>query len=255
MLEKSFETLLNNALLLYNQPDFIANDPIQIPHSFVKPQDVEIAAFFASMLAWGRRDAIIKSANKLMNIFERNPHEYIISTTYDDFAAKLGKFAHRTIQQTDILYCFRFLKHFYNTNDSLESAFLYNKDAINDVNIENHLNYFYNLFFGLENPLWRTKKHITCPANGSACKRLCMMLRWLVRKDDKNVDLGIWNNIKPSQLILPLDVHTFRISKSWNLTKSNSPSWKVAVEITNILKQFDKLDPVKYDFVLFSLDL
>lgn len=246
---------LNKAVELYNNTNFITKDPIQIPHRYDKLQDIEIAAFFASILAWGRREMIIKSADKLMKVFENSPHDYILATTYKSFEAKLGNFVHRTIQTADILYCFRFLKSFYSKNISLETAFLYDAKAIDDANIEKHLNYFYKQFFSLENPCLRTKKHITCPANGSACKRLVMFLRWLVRTDSAGVDFGLWKSIKPSQLVLPLDVHTFRISKKWFGIQQQTPSWKVALQITEILKQLDQQDPVKYDFALFSLDL
>ncbi len=246
---------LDAAFLEYNQPEFIQKDPIQIPHQFQKLQDIEIAAFFAAILAWGRRDTIIKSATKLMNIFENNPHDYILNTKYTDFEQKLGHFAHRTIQTPDILYCFRFLQQHYQQHESLETAFLHSPQADKDTNIEKHLNYFYNQFFSLANPTLRSRKHITCPQNGSSCKRLCMFLRWLVRSDTGGVDLGIWKQIKTNQLVMPLDVHILNIIKQLKIIAKPSPTWKTAVELTHFLQQLDKNDAVKYDLALFSLDI
>ena len=249
------KTQLDAALLQYNRPEFILKDPIQIPHKFNKLQDIEIAAFFASILAWGRREMIIKSATKLIDIFNNAPYEYILNSSYADFEQKLGHFAHRTIQTADILYCFRFLQQHYQQYESLETAFLPAPNPQADKDITRHLNYFYQQFFSLDNPTWRTKKHITCPNNGSSCKRLCMFLRWMVRKDIAGVDLGLWQNITTNQLVMPLDVHILNIVKRLALVTNPQPNWKTALALTQFLQQLDPNDAVKYDLALFSLDI
>jgi len=119
--------------------------------------------------------------------------------------------------------------------------------------VENGLNHFRKLFFSLDDAPARTFKHVASPEQNSACKRINMYLRWMVRKDDKGVDFGIWNNIKPSQLICPLDVHVQRVATKLGLLQRTQSDWQAALELTQTLKTIDKKDPVKYDFALFGL--
>ena len=118
---------------------------------------------------------------------------------------------------------------------------------------EDALNYFYTYFFSLEDVPSRTRKHVAAPMKNSACKRLNMFLRWMVRNDDKGVDFGLWKTIKPSELICPLDLHVARVAKRFDLLDRPNPDWASAIQLTDNLKKFDKKDPAKYDFALFAL--
>ncbi len=253
MINKSLKELLDIKFLQFNQVDFIENDPISIPHKFQKLQDVEIMGFFAAMLAWGQRKTIINKCNELVNLFDNSPHEFMLYHTENDLK-KLLNFKHRTFNTTDLLYFVHFFNSYYKENHSLETAFsqFLHHD---DLNIEKALVGFHDLFFSLPDFPTRTRKHIATPKRKAACKRLSMYLRWLVRKDANGVDFGLWNSIKPSQLICPLDVHVERVGRKLGLLQRTKTDWLAAVELTENLKLYDKDDPVKYDFALFGLGI
>lgn len=245
--------LLNKKAKLYNQASFIKNDPITIPHQFTKLQDVEIMAFWTAMLAWGQRVTIINKSNELVALMDNAPHDFIIDYKPNDLKRFLN-FKHRTFNTTDTLYFLTFLQDYYRKNNSLETAFS-NYISKKDGNIENGLVAFHNNFFALPNAPERTKKHIATPLRKSTCKRLCMFLRWMVRKDNAGVDFGLWKNIKPSQLLCPLDVHVERVARHFGLITRKQRDWKTVLELTDNLKQFDKKDPVRYDFALFGMGI
>jgi len=235
----------------YNQPGFIENDPISIPHRFEKKQDIEISAFFAAILAWGNRKTIINKCLELFELMDNDPHEFIINHTEEDLKRFLS-FKHRTFNPTDTLYFIYFLRYFYQNHHSLEKAFTKNFSG-RSVNIEEGLKNFQELFFSLQDAPKRTRKHIATPASRSACKRLNMFLRWMVRDDLCGVDFGIWKKIKPSQLVSPCDVHVNRVARQLGLITREQTDWLTALELTENLKDFDTRDPVKYDFALFGL--
>jgi uncharacterized protein (TIGR02757 family) len=230
----------------YNTPAFIPGDPVSVPHSFSRKQDIEIAGFFAAVFAWGIRTTIIRKCRELINLMDNAPHDFIINHEEKDLKRLIG-FCHRTFNDTDLLYFVSFLQHHYKKHDSLEAAFSAG------TSVAEALNHFYNYFFSLEYLPNRTRKHIAAPFKNSACKRLNMFLRWMVRNDDKGVDFGLWENIKPSALIIPLDVHVARVAKRFDLIDRPNADWKSAVDLTVQLRRFDPDDPVKYDFALFAL--
>ncbi len=236
----------------FNNPNFIDNDPISIPHRFQKLQDIEITAFWTAMLAWGQRKTIINSANSLFERMDNAPYDFIVNHQEHDRQRFLS-FKHRTFQPTDTLYFLEFLQKFYQTHNSLEEAFVKNLTAYNYV--ENALIGFHNTFFSLPDAPSRTRKHIATPQSKSTCKRLCMFLRWMVRQDDKGVDFGLWHQIKPSQLLMPLDVHVERQARRLGLIERQQTDWQTVLELTEKLRQFDAEDPVKYDFALFGLGI
>ena len=243
----------------YNHPSFIKDDPISIPHQFSLKQDIEIAGFFAAILAWGTRTGIINSCKKLMGFMGNEPYHFIMNMQDDkpEDLLKMMKFVHRTFNSTDLYYLLDFLKYHYAIlgETSLEIAFTKGFQQT-DVNTEQALNGFRQYVFSGDihkDFPERTKKHIAAPFKKSACKRLNMYLRWMVRKDNKGVDFGIWNTINPSQLICPLDVHVARVAKRFNLLDRKQTDWQSAVELTNYLKLMDASDPVKYDYALFGL--
>ena len=242
---------LNNQYRIYNQPDFIKDDPICIPHMFSKRQDIEIMGFFASVFAWGQRGTIIQKCKDLIARFGDTPYDFIVNHTENELK-QLLHFKHRTFNDTDLLYFVSFLKYWYQQNDSLESAFTHRLGK-KDLTIENGLNGFRELFFSLHEVPQRTVKHIASPAQHSACKRLNMYLRWMVRSGKTGVDFGLWKTIKPSQLVCPLDIHVQRVATKLGLLQRTQSDWKAAIELTKNLRRLDPKDPVKYDFALFGL--
>lgn len=242
--------LLDSKRRLYNQPSFIKSDPISIPHQFTKQQDIEIAGLFAAVLAWGNRTTIINNCNKLMQWMDDAPHDFILNHKDTDLKAFLS-FVHRTFNATDLLYFIHFLQWHYRQHDSLEDAFVPAKTYRQDT-VEEALIHFHNYFFSIEHPE-RTRKHIATPARKSACKRINMYLRWMVRKDKHGVDFGIWKKIKPHQLICPLDVHVARVALRLGLIDNDKSNWQNAVRLTDALRKMNPKDPAVYDYALFGL--
>jgi uncharacterized protein (TIGR02757 family) len=252
----------------YNQPNFIANDPICIPHQYTQKQDIEIAAFFAAILAWGQRKTIINKCNELFARMDNEPYQFMLNHSDTDLKRLLG-FKHRTFNDTDLLYFVSFLKQHYAGSNSLEAAFLpqqvFNADYLPmmshaDVQLasaacmigeierdsftaEKALNHFRQYFFSLPDFPKRTIKHISSPLQKSTCKRLNMFLRWMVRKDNCGVDFGLWNTIPSSALVCPCDVHVDRVSRKLGLIERKQIDWLTALELTEKLKEFDAEDP------------
>lgn len=247
--------LLEKKFKQYNSSAFIENDPISVPHQFTKKQDIEIAAFFSATIAWGNRKSIISSANRLMLLMDNAPCDFVRSHEEKDLKRFLD-FKHRTFNATDTLYFIEFLKQHYSKHDSLENAFLEKMDKRNiELNTETALANFNEHFFSLEDFPHRTRKHVATPVRGSTCKRMNMFLRWMVRNDKNGVDFGLWKQIKPSQLLIPLDVHVDRVARKLGLIKRKQTDWETVLELTENLKTFDAKDPVKYDFALFGLGI
>ncbi len=247
------QDFLDSKVEQYNRPNFITNDPICIPHRFSKKQDVEIAAFFAAILAWGQRKTIINKCTDLFSRMDNDPYNFMLQHTDNDLKGLLN-FKHRTFNDTDLLYFVSFFQQHYAENQSLETAFLpaYFSNEIN-FTAENALNHFRSYFFSLPDSPRRTVKHISSPLQKSTCKRLNMFLRWMVRKDNKGVDFGIWESITPANLVCPCDVHVDRVARRLGLITRKQTDWRTAVELTSELLKFDPQDPVKYDFALFGL--
>jgi uncharacterized protein (TIGR02757 family) len=235
----------------FNDPSFIENDPICIPHSFRSKQDIEIAGFMASILAWGQRKTIINKCREFFELMDNSPYDFIKNHSEDDLKRFLD-FKHRTFNATDALYFITYFKQHYSQFDSLEDAFLQAGEG-EMWDAEKALSAHFKYFFSLEDHPKRTYKHISSPAKKSACKRLNMFLRWMVRKDENGVDFGIWSRIPTSSLICPCDVHVDRVARKLGLIDRKQTDWLTAVELTQKLKRLDPQDPVKYDFALFGL--
>ncbi len=246
----ALKELLDNKVRLYDQPGFIAKDPISIPHSFTKKQDIEISGLFAATLAWGNRTTIINSCKKLMGWMDDAPHDFVLHHKDTDLKTFLH-FAHRTFNATDLLYFLHFLQYHYQQHDSLEDAFVPGK-SYKEQTVEQALIHCHDYFFSIEHPE-RTRKHVATPRRNSACKRLNMYLRWMVRKDIAGVDFGIWKKIKPAQLICPLDVHVARVAERLGLIDTNKADWNNALLLTDRLREFNPADPAIYDYALFGL--
>lgn len=250
---QELKDFLDQKVEQYNQPGFIANDPISIPHRFLKRQDIEISGFFAAILAWGQRKTIINKCLELFQLMDNAPHDFLLNHQESDLTPFLS-FKHRTFNDVDTLYFIHFLTWFYKNHESLEEAFLKGQTGHLD-SMESILSHFHVFFFSLEDAPNRTKKHIATPAHKAACKRISMYLRWMVRSDDKGVDFGLWKNISPAQLICPCDLHVDRVGRKLGLITRKQTDWLTALELTQKLREFDPLDPVKYDFALFGLGI
>jgi uncharacterized protein (TIGR02757 family) len=244
------ENLLNDAVERLNNKQFISTDPICVPYQFTKRQDIEIAGLFAATFAWGNRTTIINKSNELMQLMDLSPYDFIKHHSETDLK-RLNKFVHRTFNCNDLLYFITTLNRMYATNNSLENIFVRHSFK-NEFSMQQALKDFYLEFFNDEFAPNRTRKHIATPDRKSACKRLCMYMRWMVR-DDKKVDFGIWKKIKPQDLICPLDVHVGNVARQLKLINRKQNDWHTAFELTKVLIEFDKNDPVKYDFALFGM--
>ncbi|MCB9317767.1 MAG: TIGR02757 family protein [Lewinellaceae bacterium] len=243
--EEDLRDWLEEQTLKFNRPEFICTDPIQIPHTYTRKQDVEITGFWTAVLAWGQRKTIIQKANTLFALMGESPYEFIVNHQEPE-RQRFLEFRHRTFQSLDTLYFLSFLQHHYRNHDSLEDAFLQGNS------IAERLINFQEYFFSLPYAPSRTRKHIPSPARQSTCKRLNMFLRWMVRRDASGVDFGLWSRIKPSELKIPLDVHVDRVARSLHLIDRRQTDWRTVIELTDRLSQFDPHDPVKYDFALFG---
>jgi uncharacterized protein (TIGR02757 family) len=247
---KEVKELLDEKYFQFNNSSFIETDPISIPHQFSKKEDIEIAALLVATIAWGQRTSIINNGNKLMRLMNDEPYEFIINFSKKD-ATRFESFVHRTFNSADCVFFLNSLKNIYTKHGGLENAFSSNFSS-KETDVKNAITRFRELFLSIPHPS-RSDKHISNPSAKSSAKRLCMFLRWMVRKDKHGVDFGIWKSIHSSQLCLPLDLHTGNVSRKLGLLNRTQNDWQAVEEITSVLRQFDKRDPIKYDFSLFGL--
>jgi uncharacterized protein (TIGR02757 family) len=244
---------LDDCVEKFEKPDFIADDPISIPHRFSKLQDVEIMALWTSILAWGQRKSIMNSANRLVEMMDNAPHDFMLNHEEKD-RSRFEPFKHRTFQTLDTLYFLTFFQEYYKKNNSLEDAF--SRHLTEDcTTVEKALIGFHNDFFDHEYAPQRTRKHVATPERGSTCKRLNMFLRWMVRSNEKGVDFGLWKKIDSSLLLLPLDVHVDRVARRFGLIQREKSDWKTVLELGENLRKYDPKDPAKYDFALFGIGI
>ena len=240
--------LLDGAYDRYARPEFIADDPIQIPRSFSRREDAEVIGFLTATIAWGQRITIIYNAKKLVSLMDGAPHDFVMNARKTDLS-RLDHFVHRTFNGIDARHFMRGLKHLYAEHGGIESAFL---DDGKLGEMGKAIARFKSRFFEPVHHA-RTRKHVADPSKGSNAKRINMYLRWMVRPDDRGVDLGLWKRIPTSVLHVPLDVHTGRVARELGLLKRAQDDWKSVVELTGQLREFDPLDPVKYDIALFGI--
>lgn len=248
----NLKAYLEKYATLYNQPRFIQADPISIPHRFSQKQDIEIAALFAATLAWGQRTTILNNLNRLMECMDHAPFEFVKNHTETDLRKMLG-FVHRTFNDTDLLFFIDALRRLYNLHSSLEDVFSQGMKPT-DTTVEGALIHFNRSFFNAPH-LSRTEKHVSTPEKKSACKRMNLFLRWMVRYDENSVDFGIWKSINPSQLLCPLDVHVHRTATALGILHRKQADWQATLELTAKLRELDPKDPVKYDYALFGISV
>lgn len=233
---------------LYNHPNFIESDPIQIPHRYSLKEDIEIAGFLSATIAWGNRKMIISNAKKLMELMGNTPFDFVMSHTKKDLDT-LQQFVHRTFNGEDCKTFIIALQNIYQNHQGLEAVFAQNQT---DQSMQESISKFKSLFFEIPHS-YRTQKHISDPLNNSAAKRLNMWLRWNCRQDQKGVDLGIWKSVPSSKLSCPLDVHSGNVARKLGLLTRKQNDGKALSELDANLRLLDPQDPVKYDFALFGL--
>lgn len=239
---------LNEKVEQFNHPSFIENDPISVPHRYTDKEDIEIISFLTATISWGKRNMIIKNATKLADIMGNSPYDFVMS--YSDHRGKLIKgFVHRTFNEEDLNFFFLSLQNIYETKGGMEQVFT---EGVDQDSVLPAISHFKKIFFSIDHPL-RTTKHVGDPDRGSVAKRINMMLRWLCRQDEKGVDFGIWNNISPSILSCPLDVHSGNVARTLGLINRKNNDLKALEELDQNLRLLDSADPVKYDFALFGV--
>lgn len=246
-MNQNIKAFLDDRVEKYNNPAFIADDPIKIPHLFNRKEDIEISGFLTAILSWGQRKTIINKANQLMQLMDNKPYQFLVSASENDFL-RFRSFKHRTFNGDDCHAIINALAEIYRSNSSLEEIFT---AGFQKADAFVAINHFSETIFRYPH-LDRTHKHLPKPSDGSASKKINMYLRWMIRQDDRGVDFGIWKNIPPSKLICPLDLHSGRMARKLGLLSRNTNDWKAAVELTSKLIEFDPDDPVKYDFALFG---
>lgn len=241
------KNLLDEKADQYNTPEFIPADPISIPHQFSSKEDIEIIAFIMATISWGNRSSILKSGEKLIRIMGHEPHAFVLNASKGDLNDL--NFVHRTFNANDLRFLLGAMKRLYKGKTGLEGAF----GGIDfDGNIRERIVHFRSTLLKTPHEK-RSEKHLSSPLSNSACKRINMYLRWMVRSDKRKVDFGIWKSIPMNQLYLPLDVHTGRVARDLGLLKRTQDDWTALEELMCCLRQFDPADPVKYDFALFGI--
>ncbi|WP_310991800.1 TIGR02757 family protein [Aequorivita marina] len=248
MNKSELKSFLDEKVRIYNNPNFIETDPIQIPHLFSKKEDIEIAGFLVATIAWGNRKSIIKNGNRLVELMGNSPYDYVLNFSNSSTDALSG-FVHRTFNSDDLTYFFKSLQNIYKNHGGLEKLFAKHAEA-NSLQISIH--HFKKVFFELDH-LSRTEKHVSDPLKNSAAKRVNMFLRWMVRNDNTGVDFGLWKSIDPSALSCPLDVHSGNVARKLNLLGRKQNDAKAVTQLDSALRNLDPDDPVKYDFALFGL--
>ncbi len=246
MNRNELKDFLEEKVALYNNPNFIESDPIQIPHLYTLKEDIEISGFLAATIAWGNRKMIINNAKKMMDLMGNSPYDFVMNHSESQLET-LERFVHRTFNGNDFVGFVKGLQHIYNNHGGLETVF-----SKQNPTMQHTISEFKQLFFEIPHET-RTEKHISDPLIGSAAKRINMYLRWMVRKDNKGVDLGIWKSISPSLLSCPLDVHSGNVARKLDLLTRKQNDAKAVVELDENLRKLDPNDPVKYDFALFGL--
>lgn len=233
----------------YNCKEFVLHDPVSVPHLFSSKEDREIAGFFAATIAWGQRPTIVRNGMRLMELMNHAPHEFVMNAGAKDLK-RLTPFVHRTFKSIDVtafIYC---LRNLYSAHGGLENVF--SAALKQEGNMMDAIAIFRGVFFSVKHTP-RSEKHVSDPSRGSSAKRINMFLRWMVRKDSNGVDFGLWKKIPPAALMIPLDVHVGNVARSLGILHRQQDDRKAVEELTTVLRQFDPIDPVKYDFALFGV--
>lgn len=248
MQEEELREFLDEKVGQYNNPSFIEEDPVSIPHRFTKKEDIEIAGFLTATIAWGNRRMILKNASRMMDLMGDSPYDYVVNSN-SEHSDSLDGFVHRTFNSSDLKFFIAALKNIYLEHGGLENIFVEHQA---ESSLQAAIHELKKVFLLTPHPD-RVVKHLADPMKGSAAKRINMFLRWMVRKDSCGVDFGLWGKISPSKLSCPLDVHSGNVARKLGLLSRKQNDAKAVIELDACLRRFDEEDPVKYDFALFSL--
>ena len=241
----------------YNHRNLIKPDPLQFVYHFSDQRDIEIAGLLSAVLAYGRVEQIQNSLTKLFEIIEQRPYEFVVNFNHNQ-EKKLNGFKHRFNTSSDIADLLKLLKEILNKYESIEKYFLQGYSETDD-NIIPALTKFSDSLLKIHASWNKGKTNrgleylLVSPSNGSACKRLNLFLRWMVREDQ--VDAGIWKSIDKVKLIVPIDVHMGRLCKFLGFHNNKTVSLKTALTITEKFTQIEPSDPVKYDFALSRIGI
>lgn len=249
MNDNEIRDFLEEKYLKYNTEEFIETDPIQIPKLFREKENIEISGFMAATIAWGQRKTIINNSIKLIKFMDSNPFDFVLNATGNDFRI-FNNFKHRTFNGEDCIFFLRSLQNIYKNYGGLERVVT--DSYCEHGNIKEALIALRKVFFSIDYPE-KSNRHFSNVEKKSAAKRLNMFFRWMVRKDNNGVDFGLWNDISPKDLYIPLDVHSGNVSRKLGLLKRKQNDWNAVEELTLRLRSFDVNDPIKYDFALFGL--
>jgi len=239
---------LDEKVELYNRPAFIESDPISIPHSFTEKEDIEISGFLAATISWGNRKMILRNANRMMELLDNAPCDFILSHKPAELE-RLRGFVHRTFNSDDFIYFVKALQYIYLEKNGLEALF---KEYCTKDSLQPAIHHVRKIFFELPHTA-RSERQLSDPFKGSAAKKINMYLRWMIRRDNNGVDFGLWKSISPSILSCPLDVHSGNVARKLGLLTRKLNDAKAVSELDYALRDLDKEDPVKYDFALFGL--
>jgi uncharacterized protein (TIGR02757 family) len=245
---KDLKDFLDEKVAQYNNLTFIELDPIQIPHSYTRKEDIEISGFLSSIISWGNRTSIVKNAKRMLAYMGDSPYDFIINHR-EQHLKQIDGFVHRTFNSVDLLTFIEGLKHLYKHKNGLEGIFV--KYQTSD-SLQPAIHELKKEFFSIPH-LERTRKHLPDPMTGSAAKKINMYLRWMIRNDNRGVDFGLWKSISPSILSCPLDVHSGNVARKLGLMTRKVNDAKAVTELDTNLREMDSEDPVKYDFALFGL--
>lgn len=248
MLPAEIKEFLDEKADLYNRVQFIESDPVSIPHRYTSKEDIELAGFLTATISWGNRNMILRNAASMMERMGSSPCDFILHHRTSDLERFSG-YVHRTFNEIDLQYFIRSLRNIYLLHGGLESVFAAH---CTETSTQPAITEFRKIFFSLEHPT-RSTRHVSDPANGSCAKRINMFLRWMVRRDSRGVDFGIWPTISPGQLSCPLDLHSGNVARKLGLITRKQNDAKALDELDLRLREMDRNDPVKYDFALFGL--
>ena len=244
----SLFAILEDSYRRYCTPEFIETDPVQIPHLFQRKEDIEISGFLAASIAWGQRKAIIAGGKRLLKLMDNAPYDFVMNASSNELL-RLDSFVYRTFQPVDCLFFISSLRNIYSNCGGLHRVF--SEGYSTDDSIYGALVHFRRVFMETSH-LQRSAKHVPDVMRGASAKRLNMFLRWMVRGND-GIDFGLWKDIPVSSLMMPLDVHTGNMGRRLGLLTRKANDWKAVAELTDNLRKYDPIDPVKYDFALFGM--
>lgn len=247
-MDGELKELLERLCDKYNRPEFIEGDPISVPHRYAGRADREVAGFFAATIAWGNRKAIVTSGHRMMRCMDDAPADFVRNASERELAA-LSAYVHRTFNGGDLRDFVLALRRMQELYGGIGAFFESRYEATRSIPAV--FAEFRREFFACDHAP-RCEKHLSSVEKGAACKRLCMYLRWMVRRDDRGVDFGEWTRIPMSALYIPLDVHAGNMARALGLLARRQNDWRAVEEVTRALRGFDAADPVRYDFSLFG---